>query len=191
MPEPKKTPAPVRAVTDEIKGELAEYDQGSALPVPAYAATLATYGATVAGLVALVWRKRKGNLPEVTALDVGLIGVATYKLARVVSKDAVTSPLRAPFTTYRGRAETPAEVNERPRGRGARRVVGELLTCPFCLSQWVGTAFTFGFVLAPRATRLVAGALTAISTADFLQFAYVAAEKRADVGPREGGADRG
>lgn len=178
MSNVEKGPAPVRGVTEEIREEVAEYEQGADQPLGGYAATLATYGATVTGLAALAWRKRRGHLPEVGPLDVALLGVATYKVARVVSKDAITSPLRAPFTTYRGRADTPAEVNERPRGRGLRKVIGELLTCPFCMAQWVGTGFAFALVLAPRATRLVAGILTAITAADFLQFAYVAAEKR-------------
>jgi hypothetical protein len=28
--------------------------------------------------------------------------------------------------------------------------MGELLTCPFCLGQWVATGLIFGLVLAPR-----------------------------------------
>lgn len=155
-----------------------EYDGGAGQPLPRYAATIATYGATVAGLGALVWSKRRGRLPEFGPSELGLFGVATFKLARVLSKDAVTSPLRAPFTQFEGPADTPAEVQEKPRGTGLRRTVGELLTCPFCLSQWVGTGFAVGYVLAPRATRIVAGTLGAITAADFLQFAYVAAEKR-------------
>jgi hypothetical protein len=174
MVDPESAPAPVRAVAAEVE----EYDQGAGQPVTAYAATLATYGTTVAALGFLAWRKRRGKLPDVNPLDVALFGVGTFKMTRVLSKDAVTSPLRAPFTTYRGDADTPVEVMEKARGTGLRRTVGELLTCPFCLGQWVGTGFAFGSVLAPRATRLIAGALASITVSDFLQFAYVATEKR-------------
>lgn len=168
----------VRSVVEEVREEVAEYDRGAGQPLPQYAATLATYGVTVGGLAGLVWARRRDQLPHVGLPEVGLLGVATFKLARVVSKDAVTSPIRAPFTVYEGNADTPAEVQEKPRGTGLRRTVGELLSCPFCLSQWVGTGFAVGYVLAPRATRIVAGTFAAITAADFLQFAYVAAEKR-------------
>jgi len=65
------------------------------------------------------------------------------------------------------------------RGRGVRHAVGELLTCPFCMAHWIATAFGFGFVLAPDATRLVASVLAAEAGADFLQFAYAGAQSRA------------
>ncbi|MBK5223643.1 MAG: DUF1360 domain-containing protein [Acidimicrobiia bacterium] len=147
--------------------------------ITSYAATLATYGATVGALVAVGAARRRNDLPCVGPFDLAVHGLATFKLARVLTKDAVTSPLRAPFAHYEGRADTPAEVMETPRARhGARRTIGELVTCPFCVAQWVGTGFAAGLVFAPRATRLAMTTLSAIAISDFTQFAYVAAEKR-------------
>ena len=40
-----------------------------------------------------------------------IVTLGKHKLARTVSRDAVTSPLRAPFTRYVGRGG-PAEVHE-------------------------------------------------------------------------------
>jgi hypothetical protein len=51
--------------------------------------------------------------------------------------------------------------------------VGELLTCPMCLGQWVATALTLGLALAPRPTRLAMGTFAGIAGADFLQHLYV------------------
>ncbi|ABW16122.1 conserved hypothetical protein [Parafrankia sp. EAN1pec] len=46
------------------------------------------------------------------------------------------SPLRAPFTRYRGRSG-PAELAEDVRESGeARHSTGDLLTCPFSAAQW-------------------------------------------------------
>lgn len=64
------------------------------------------------------------------------------------------------------------------RGSGARHAVGEMLTCPFCLDQWVATGFAFGLVMVPRLTRLVMATLSAVAGADFMQLAYAAAQKR-------------
>ena len=55
---------------------------------------------------------------------------------------------------------------------GVKHAVGELVTCPFCLAQWVGTAFVFGYVTAPRATRLAALTMTTVAGSDVLQFVY-------------------
>ncbi len=136
------------------------------------------YGAAVtAGAVAL--RRRNRPLPDVRPFDIVLVGVATHKLARRMSKDSVTSPLRAPFTRYEG-VSGPAELQEQVRGEGLRKAVGELISCPFCISQWVATGFVFGLVAAPRATRWTASVFASLALADFLQFAYAWAEQRAE-----------
>jgi hypothetical protein len=112
------------------------------------------------------------HLPERLAWsDLGLVAVATHKLSRQLAKDPVTSPLRAAFTRYTGTSGE-AEVAEEVRGRGMRKALGELVTCPFCLGQWVATVGVFGLVVAPRSTRAVASIFAVLAGADVLQFAY-------------------
>lgn len=139
---------------------------------------LAVYGGVAGGLAAL-GRAVGATLPERWGLgDTVLLVTATFKASRLLSKDAVTSPLRAPFTHY----EEPAgdgELNESVRGRGARHSVGELLTCPFCLAVWVATGLSAGLVFAPRITRLAETVLTAVAGADGLQLVYDAGKKMA------------
>jgi hypothetical protein len=106
------------------------------------------------------------------------MGLATHKLSRLITKDKVTSFLRAPFTEHQASAGR-GEVDERPRGRGVRLAVGELLVCPYCLGQWLSAGFVAGSVFAPRATRMVAATFAIETVADFLQLAYRAAEDRA------------
>jgi hypothetical protein len=119
------------------------------------------------------------ELPErISTQDVVLVGVASHKLSRLISKDRITSFVRAPFTEFQQHAGH-AEVDEQPRGRGLRRSLGELLTCPYCLAQWVTAGFAVGLVYAPRGTRLLATVYTAEAISDFLQLAYKAGENRA------------
>jgi hypothetical protein len=154
------------------------YAPGEDRPLGGYAVLMGLYGVAVtAGAVTL--RRRGRPLPHVSMADIALVGVATHKLSRRMSKDSVTSPLRAPFTRYEGVAG-PAELQEGVRGRGLRKAVGELVSCPFCLSQWVSTGFTFGLIAAPRATRWTASVFASLALADFLQFAYAWAEQRAE-----------
>ena len=154
-------------------------------PLAGYLTLVGTYLIGLAGLGAIA-RWRKVAWPEqISVADLALVAIATHKASRTIAKDAVLSPVRAPFTRFKG-AAGPGEVNEEVRGRGLRKAVGELLTCPFCLDHWVATAFVAGLVAAPRPTRLLASILTARSGADFLQFAYAAAEKHAAHTPTEG-----
>ena len=112
------------------------------------------------------------SIPErVDAKDIVLLGMATHKLSLVGSEDAITSPLRAPFTELREK-ESPKKVDEKPRGEGLRRSVGELLTCKFCLSVWVASLFTYGLVLLPRVTRLLAAMFAIVTVSDHLHQAY-------------------
>src|SRR4051794_6982277 len=147
------------------------YAHGHDRPLGSFLALMSMYSAAVGG-GALIVRGRGRQLPQrLNPADLALISVATHKVARLLAKDPVTSPLRAPFTTFAGTSGD-AELNEEVRGTGPRKAIGELLTCPFCLGQWVATGFIFGLVTQPRATRAVATAFTVLAASDFLQHAY-------------------
>ena len=147
-------------------------------PFAAYATFAIAFHGAMAGAVAVA--KRSGrDLPEhVHAGDVALIGTASFRLSRLISKQKVTSFVRAPFTELEGKGG-PAELEEHPRGSGLRRAMGELLVCPYCLGLWASGAFHAGLLFAPRATRFSASVLAAMTISDFLQIAYKAAEDRA------------
>ncbi|HVU74522.1 MAG TPA: DUF1360 domain-containing protein [Mycobacteriales bacterium] len=160
-------------VRSEVRSDVAQYEHGEERPLKGYLALLGTYGSLVGTLAATI-RWRRAPLPErIPPYDLALISVATHKVARVIAKDPVTSPFRAPFTRYEGQ-QGPAELQEQVRGHGFRHAAGELLTCPFCLGQWVATVFAGGYVLAPRLTRLVAATFTAVAAGDALHHAYAA-----------------
>jgi hypothetical protein len=144
-------------------------------PLGGYAALMATFATGVGGFIA--WMRASGReLPErVDGRDLALMTVATHKAARLVSKDRVASGVRAPFTRFEGDAG-PGEVSETARGRGLRRAVGELITCPYCVGLWIATFLAAGFAVAPRPTRWVATVLTAVFGSDVLQIAYKKAE---------------
>ncbi len=121
---------------------------------------------------AAVLARRKAKLPDrYEPWDIVLTAAAVFRLSRLLSKGSVTSPLRAPFTRYES-ATGPAEVSESPRGGGLRSSVGELVTCPFCLSVWLTTTFTGARLLWPGATRAVTGGITTLAIADTLQLSY-------------------
>jgi len=99
------------------------------------------------------------------------LAVATHKLSRQIAKDPVTSPIRAPFTRYAG-TSAEAELDEEVRGAGLRKALGELVSCPFCLGQWVATIGVFGLIVVPRSTRAAASVFAVLTGSDMLQYAY-------------------
>jgi hypothetical protein len=146
-------------------------------PFKSYASFAALLNAAVGGAV-LAARRSGRELPErVDARDLALMGVASHKISRLVSKDKVKAFARAPFTEFQEKGG-PAEVEESPRGTGLRRAVGELLVCPYCLGLWVSAGLHVGLLFAPRATRFVASIFGALTISDFLQVGYKAAEER-------------
>jgi hypothetical protein len=147
-------------------------------PLGGYLAIMASYGGLMTAAAILL--ARRNRMPNgVRAGDAVLLSVATHKLSRTLAKDAVSSPLRAPFTRFKG-AAGPGEVNEDVRGEGAQKAAGELVSCPFCLDQWVASAFVVGLAVWPRFTRFMAATFAVRAGADFLQFAYAAAEHAAE-----------
>lgn len=136
-----------------------------------YLGALTAFGASVAA-VALAGRARGARLPErFDPADLVLGAVATHKFTRIISKDAVTTPLRAPFTEF-DKPLGSAEVADRPKEGPVVHALGELITCPFCLAPWTATAYVAALALAPRAARAWAATFAIVGAADALQHAY-------------------
>jgi hypothetical protein len=159
------------------EGLFASYKGGDEMPLAGYATLVGVYNTALAS--ALLAAKQSGrDLPDRTSLsDLLLLGVATHKLGRIITKDWVTSPLRAPFTEYKKSAGG-GEVHEKSRGEGLQRAVGDLLTCPWCIAPWVASTLAFGFVFKPRTTRFICRIFTAVTISDFLQHAYNAVKEK-------------
>jgi Protein of unknown function (DUF1360) len=154
-----------------VRAQEARYAGDEERPLRGYAATMTVYGTIVAGLAAAARLTGRAVPDRMPAQDIALAAVATHKLSRLIARDPVTSPLRAPFTSYRG-TMGPAELHEDPRGQGVQKTVGELVTCPFCTGVWVATGLTAGLIYLPRTTRLAMGTLSALAGADLLQYAH-------------------
>lgn len=166
-------------VKDVAERERARYAGDANRPLGTYLGAMGVYATAVGGIAAYVRAKRLPLPTRLDPWDVGLVALATHKLSRLVAKDTVTSPLRAPFTRFKGQSG-PGELAEDVREEPTRKGVGELLTCPFCVGQWVATGFVGGLVIDPQVTRLVAATFAALAGADLLQFAYAAAEQAAE-----------
>src|SRR4051812_49660982 len=167
--EVQRLAAPVRRWA---RTQKREYAQGEPRPLGGDLGAMGVYVGLVSAGAAAVRASGKELPSRIPLGDAVLLTVATFRLARRIAKDPVTAPVRAPFTAFQG-ASGHAEIAEEVREHGGvKHAVGELLTCPFCLAQWVATAFVFGYAVAPRATRLAALTMTMVAGSDVLQFFY-------------------
>ena len=170
----------VPRLAHNAQADAEDYRNGEERPMGGYVAAMMVFVllVAVAGSVAALAGR---SLPRrIGAYDLLLITAGTHKLSRTLSKTAVTSPLRAPFTRYQDTAG-PAELKEEVRqSSGLRHAIGELLTCPFCLDMWVVTAHMIGLIFVPRFTRMTAATFTALAGADFLHLAYTRAMQATD-----------
>ncbi|WP_082105659.1 DUF1360 domain-containing protein [Mycobacterium sp. UM_Kg27] len=127
-------------LADAAKREADAYRGDNPRPLGGYVVVLLVYGGLVAAVTVAAAATGRRLPPGWSAADLLTVTLGTHKLSRTLAKDAVTSPLRAPFTEYTGTGG-PAEVMEQTRhSSGWRHSLGELLTCPFCLDMWVARA---------------------------------------------------
>jgi hypothetical protein len=113
------------------------------------------------------------------------LGVATFAMAKLISKEKIAAPERALFI----------DDEQRPKGSGVRYAIGELVTCTRCTGLWCALGLTGLRVLRPRESRVVNTLLGASAMNDFLQgcFSWTSArtnvaqvvEERAKVAPDE------
>jgi Protein of unknown function (DUF1360) len=139
--------------------------------IASFAAVLGVF-ATGLAATALYGRMTGKQLPDrVAPLDVALGALATFKFTRMIAKDAVTTPLRAPFTQFEENSGA-GEVMESPKPGHPQHTIGDLLSCPFCLAPWVSTSYVATLALAPRLARAWAATFAVVGLSDSLQFGY-------------------
>jgi Protein of unknown function (DUF1360) len=111
-----------------------------------------------------------------TSLDFIVLSAASFKAARTLARDEVTSFLREPFVE--GEAH---EGDEEPVHSGDfRQAIGELVTCCRCDGTWAAAALATKQILAPRFGRLLTWSLAAAGANDFHQAGFAALTKKAD-----------
>jgi len=113
--------------------------------------------------------------PAIRIGDLLLLAIGTHKLSRIVAKDRVTAPIRAPFTRFKQGAGS-GEVEEETRGGGLQEVIGELVSCPYCMSVWVAYGLLLLFIINRSLARLVCKWLAMITASHFMHRFYVRLE---------------
>ena len=105
-----------------------------------------------------------------------MLSAATFKAARTLSHDEVTSFLRQPFV----RGEAHSGEGEEPAEGGLEQAIGELVTCTRCIGTWAAAGLAATQVIAPKFGRLLTWSLGAAAANDFLQAGFSALTSKAN-----------
>ena len=145
-------------------------------PYAAYAGIMSAFAGMVAAAAAA--QHALGRDPrDQSFLDLAVLGAATFKAARTISRDEVSSFLREPFVE--GAAHEGGE-EALPTG-DLRQAVGELVTCSRCIGTWAAAGLTATQVLAPRFGRLLTWSLGAAGINDVLQAGFAALTQQSNI----------
>jgi hypothetical protein len=139
-------------------------------PYRAYATIMGTFAGSLAAAGAIA-RLLDRDPRENDALDLVVLGLATFKAARTISRDEVTSFLREPFVegqAHEGDGEEPVETGD------MRQAIGELVTCSRCIGTWVAAGLGTSQLIAPRFGRMLTWSLAAAGANDWLQAGFAA-----------------
>jgi hypothetical protein len=144
-------------------------------PYRSYATILGAFAAGLAGAGAL--SRGLDRDPQCqSGLDLAVLGLATFKTARTLSRDAVTSFMREPFV----RGDALGGDEEPVRTGGMDQAIGELVTCTRCVGTWAAAALASTQIIAPRFGRLLTWSLAAAALNDFLQAGFAATTGKAN-----------
>ena len=89
------------------------------------------------------------------------------------------------MTTFE--VQSGAGLTTESKGRGSRKVIGDLLTCPVCAGTWAAAGMVYGLRIAPGPTRLLITIFGAAGVAELLNGSVEALQWHAEVQRNEAG----
>jgi hypothetical protein len=95
-------------------------------------------------------------MSDMSIFQFTLLGLATYRITRLITRDMITAPLRNAFWK-----KFPPESS----------YLGYLSTCEWCFSFWIGSGLVISAIIIPTVTYIVA-TICAVSAIAGLLTAY-------------------
>ncbi len=134
-----------------------------------YALVSATYLGLLAGVAEAARRRQTAAVP---AAEIVPLAAASFAVSKLLVHEKVETWVRAPFVD---------DAAGRPKGRGLRYAVGELLSCTRCMGAWSALGLVALRTQAPGTGRLVTTALAASAGSDFAHSAFSLICRQADL----------
>ena len=112
--------------------------------------------------VIIFYGDRLSVLGSMGFFEILLFGLATYRVANIISTEKITKPLRAPFVDE---VEENGKTVEKPKTSGWAGATGYLIHCPACTGVWVATTFVSLYIFLPNAAYFL-GFIFALSAVE-------------------------
>jgi len=129
-----------------------------------YMALNAVFAALLTGVV-MAARERTHAHEPLTSRDLAVTGAAAFALSKVIARERIGTWVREPFVEEE-------EDGRRPRGRGLRHAVGELITCTRCVGAWSALGLVGLRLTSPATGRVVNDVLAVSAMNDWLQASF-------------------
>lgn len=93
-------------------------------------------------------RKEKMNIDLLTFI---VLGLACFRLTRLIVFDKITESLRQPFfdEIAEENEDGTVEVYYLPKSTPIKKFIGELLSCYWCTGVWISAAVITGYLFLP------------------------------------------
>jgi hypothetical protein len=127
-----------------------------------YAAINALWVSLLAGV--LVASRGRASRDPIQSRELIPLGAATFAISKAVARERIGSWVREPFVED--------GEGQRPKGRGMRRAIGELVTCTRCVGTWSALGVVGLRVVHPEAGRTVSVILASSAANDWLQAGF-------------------
>jgi len=127
-----------------------------------YAAINALWMSLAAGVIAA--SRGRGSKDPIQNRELIPMAAATFALSKAVARERIGTWVREPFVDQ--------SEGQKPKGRGMRRAVGELVTCTRCVGTWSALGVVGLRVLNPDAGRTVSLILASSAANDWLQAGF-------------------
>src|SRR3954447_5006982 len=143
---------------------------GSAAPMrpadqtPTEPSDYATLSLAYGSLMAVLAASARDREP-IASHELLPLSAATFALSKLIVREKAETWIRRPFVEE-------AADEARPRGRGLRYAIGELLTCTRCTGAWSALTLVGLRLHAPRTGRTVTAVLAASAGNDLLQAGF-------------------
>jgi hypothetical protein len=140
---------------------------------PTAPADYALLSGTFSSLLALTAVAARGR-QAIPAGEYLPLATATFALSKLLVHEKVETWVRQPFVEE-------SDEGRRPKGRGLRYAVGELLTCTRCSGAWSALALVSLRTHSPELAKTVTAVLTVSAGNDFLHSGFTWLASRTNI----------
>ena len=107
----------------------------------------------------------------ISSFSLILLGLATFRLTRLLVYDQITDFIRRPFHEIEEEIQEDGTVEEyiHIKGKGIQRFIGELLSCHWCTGIWSAAFLYIGYSYLPTIFNPILIILSIAALAAILQ----------------------